>query len=336
LTQEKKLSFKEKIIKAFDYKLQIFIFIFVVFISIFSDSFRIPTSGRQLISLNIIALVAGIIFESVRLTQRWSTIIYSVWGSLMVSFIIIVHGYNFEEHVQMWPYSFIVVFSTISVIIHNKRLIPKLTEGITLIQSLALIYWIINNDFLSNSNLIVKLIVILILLPTLYSAYHALSYSVLTKTKRFLLSLWSSIIMVLFALDNIYGIYHLGEIESTSNIYDKIYIGLAYFLLGVSTIYIIKNSMLLLGFWPDRDRKYSRQFRKLKNVHVDRYSDMQVNVKHSALCIIYATLILGCNHFMQILEGHLAIWIVFITFPFIIKAYDFVKEENKPKKTEAS
>ncbi len=233
-------------------KLQTFIFGLVLFSLVFYDAFRVPTAGKQLFSFSIIALVAGILFESIRLTDKWMNVLYIVVGSLMGSFFFTIHSdYSFENDVQLWPYMFIFVFSIASVLFHDKKLIPKLTEGITLIQSIAVIYWVIDKDFLRESNLFVKLLMFVGLLFSAYSAYHALVFSALTETKRFVLSIWSSIIMVLFALNNIFGVFYLEQIENVADIYDKFYIGFAYFFLGISTIYIIKNSFMLLGFFPD-------------------------------------------------------------------------------------
>jgi hypothetical protein len=344
-------SFKKKIEIPSDAKLPAFVFGIVIFTLVFWDA--LLTTGRQHISFNILALVAGIIFESARLTDKWSSIIYRVFGSLMASFYIthdnnvlgsimasyysyLTHDriYNSENDFQLWAFMFIFVFSLSSAVFHGAKLNPKLTEGISLIQSIAILYWIVENDFLRSNNFFDKLLVLYGTLLSLYSTYQALTYRHLSENKRFLLSIWSSIIMFLFAIDNIIGVFHLEKIENTSEFIDKLYIGIACFFLGISTIYIVQNCEMLAGFWPTKNTPYSETLKKIKNEHLSRYSDKQVNKRHSILCIIFALSIFVSNFFFQFVECNLAIWIVFVILPFVLKIYDRINVKAELTLTE--
>lgn len=63
----------------------------------------------------------------------------------------------------------------------------------------------------------------------------------LTEGGRLTLSLWSSMAMMLFAIDNVYRVYQNDQIENTADMSHGVYIGLQFFLLGISAIYIIQN-----------------------------------------------------------------------------------------------
>ena len=166
------------------------------------------------------------------------------------------------------------------------------------------------------------------LIFSLYSVSHAFTHSILSRTSRLTLSIWSSIIMMLFASDNIYRVYQNEQIENTADLTHGLYIGLQFFLLGVSCIYIIQNLIMLMGFMPGRgtffNKQYFRDIKELKKDHVKRYSDRQVKILHSFFCILFTGTIFLLNYHYQILPRHVAIWIVFVIFPFILDTYDYV------------
>ena len=56
---------------------------------------------------------------------------------------------------------------------------------------------------------------------------------------------------MLFAVDNIFRVYQNEQIEN-AEISHGLYIGLQYFLLGVSSIYIVQNFLMLFGFFPGK------------------------------------------------------------------------------------
>ena len=83
---------------------------------------------------------------------------------------------------------------------------------------------------------------------------------------------------------------------------------------------------MLMGFLPGRgaffNAKYFRDLKELKSDHIKRYSDRQVSILHSFFCVLFTGTIFGLNYHYQILPRHIAIWIVFVTFPFILIIYD--------------
>jgi hypothetical protein len=281
-------------------------------------------SGQRLIPLSVLALLAGVIFEGKRISEKWSTLLAITLGSLVASFLAFLpgkreHNYVFEDHIILWPYWFLVAFAIISIATYGQKVVPKLTEGITLLQSIALIYWVTDYGLLSIDSYFLRALLLVGLAFSLYSAFHAFTYTTLTRGVRISLSLWSSAIMLLFAIDNTIRVYRNDEIENTTVLTDGAFIALQYFLLGVSSVYIIQNLFMLLGYLPGRDSffnaRYFSDVRQLNREHIDRYSDKQVYIGHSLLCIVFAITIFSLNYYFQLLPRHLAIWSAFVIFP---------------------
>jgi hypothetical protein len=155
-----------------------------------------------------------------------------------------------------------------------------------------------------------------------YSLFHAFTNTTLTKTSRLTLSIWSSILMMLFASENIYLVYQNEQIENVANLTNGLKIALQFFLLGVSSIYIIQNFLILVRFLPSKSNFFNAQYfidlKELKNEHIKRYSGSQVNIIHSFFCLVFSVIIFGLNYQYQIIPRQGAIWLVFVTFPFIL------------------
>ena len=163
----------------------------------------------------------------------------------------------------------------------------------------------------------------------LYSLFHAFSNAVLARGSRLALSIWSSIIMLLFAADNMYGMYHYDQIENMTDLYLALYAALQFFLLGVSSMYIVQNFFMLTEFFPGKhtffNKEYFRDLKELKKKHIDRYSTTQVNPVHSLFCVLFAGSFFAINYHYQLLPRHLAIWIVLFSFPYVIMIFNFLR-----------
>jgi hypothetical protein len=284
--------------------------------------YRAYVSDRNLFSLSLVAVFAGLFFESFKISENWKHVIYKFIGTYVFSLFCFLPGknekvYNFENHIEMWPYYFIFCFLIISIIIYQEKLIAKLTEGTTLMLSISIIYWTIDYGFLNIDHWFAKTCIILALCFSIFSLVHALSYITLTRSVRLTLSIWSTVITGIFALENIIKVYSNGDITSTQYLPHGLFISLQYFLLGVSAIYITQNFYLLLSFLPSRNGNYRKELRETINQHVDRFSPNQVDIFLSVLCILYTVALYATNYKYQILPTNMAIWLVFVTFPLI-------------------
>src|SRR5690606_18166009 len=104
---------------------------------------------------------------------------------------------------------------------------------ITLLLSLSLVYWTIDCGFTNYHNWFAYTLLTIAFLLTVFSIVNALTNLHLSKTTRFTLSIWSTVIMFAFAVDNIFRVFGNPDIESTY-LSDGLYIGVQFFLLGVS------------------------------------------------------------------------------------------------------
>jgi len=329
---------KRKNSKGVDLKPFLLYFGIVLFVfTTFLGYFFIP-SEKGLLPISVFALIAGIIYENKRLTQKWSTVFYVTLFAYVLSYLSFLPGrnesiYNLENHIRYWPYSFIFIYVILAIAFNKEKLTPKLTEGITLLQSIAFIYWVIDFGFNNLHNIIVIVLVAIGFILTVFSIFNAFSYFTLSKISRFTLSIWSSIVMLLFAVENIYNVYQNEQIESTSNLTQGLFIGLQYFLLGVCSIYIVHNFMMLVSFLPGKgtffNKQYFKDVKELKEEHILRFSEMQVRKLQSLFCLIFLGAIFSLNYYYRILPRNVAIWIVFVIFPYILFTYDYLIEHKK-------
>lgn len=295
--------------------------------------YRASVSDKKLFSVSLLALFAGLLFESIRVSGSWKTITGIFAGTYLFSLISFLPGkservYNFENHIEMWPYFFIFIFALFFGIAYKDRVTAKLTEGITLLLSLSLVYWTIDYGFTNYHNWFAYTLLTISFLLTVFSIVNALTNLHLTRTTRLTLSIWSTVIMFAFAVDNIFRVFDNPDIESTY-LSDGFYIGLQFFLLGVSAVYVMQNYMLLAAFLPSKNGNYRRDLKENKKDHIDRFSDEQVLTIHSLLCILYAVIFYGLNYKYQVLPRHTMIWLVFLTFPLFLRLIDFITYGRK-------
>ena len=244
------------------------------------------------------------------------------FGSYLFSLLSFLPGkreqhYNFENHIQNWPYVLLFFFALTFAIFYKDKVTAKLSEGITLLLSLSFIYWTIDYGFTNYNNWFAISLISIAFLFTTFSILNALTNLHLSKGVRLTLSIWSTIILFAFAIDNIIRVFTNPDIES-SYLSDGLYIGLQYFLLGVSAVYIMQNYMLLAAFLPSKNGNYKNDLRENKKDHIDRFSDQQVSFGNSLFCILYAGTIYWLNYTYQILPRHTMIWLVIMTFPLIL------------------
>ena len=301
---------------------------------------RVQSSDRNLFPISVICLIAGVLFEGKRVLGKWSTLLYTIIGAAAFSFFGLLpgkneHNYNFESHVASIPYWFIFMFSIFSIAFNKDKVTARLTEGITLLQSVAMTYWVIDLHIYETTSIFIKVLMVIGLLFAIFTLFHAFTPATLSRTSRLTLSIWSCFIMVIFAADNIHELYQNETIESTINLPIGFLVGLQFFLLGVSTIYIVQNFLMLMGFLPGKgtffNDRYFKEFKELKADHISRYSTNQVSVIQSLLCILITGGIFYLNYDYRILPRQFAIWIVFITFPYLMFPLDLLQTQTNKK-----
>jgi hypothetical protein len=324
--------------KSYDLKPILIVSGLLLLIFVFYIALRMQSTDRRLIPLSVLALLAGVFFEAKRLFEKWSTLLWVALGSFVFSFLGFLPGkhervYILEDHIQMWPYGFLFFFVVFAISFNKDKTIARLTEGITLMQSIAVVYWVIDLHLYETNSSFVKVLMVIGLLFSVFSLFNAFTPFILSRTNRLTLSIWSCVIMVLFAADNIYQTYQTEDIEVISSIPYGLLIGLQFFLLGICSIYIAQNFFMLMMFLPGKgtffNAQYFRDLRELKDDHIKRYSDKQVSLLHSLFCLVITGGVFYLNYKYQVLPRNIAIWTVFVVFPFILYFFDFATQQNR-------
>ena len=115
--------------------------------------YKASVGGYKLFSISILALFTGILYESLRVTNNRTTVIYQFIGAYFLSFLFSLPSQTFYisgSYVSMWPFTFLFIFALVAVILNRDKVTAKLTEGITLLLSLSIIYWVIDYGFTEN------------------------------------------------------------------------------------------------------------------------------------------------------------------------------------------
>lgn len=296
--------------------------------------YRISISENRLVPFSALAVIIGVLVENKRLTPKWSTVLYNLLFAFVLSFFAFIPGkhesnYSFDVHVFMWPYAFLFFFIILSVANNKEKLIPRLSETNTLILSSGIIYWITDHRYYNTSSVFLKILLVIAFLAALFSAVNALTRIKLSKTIRLTLSIWSSIIMIFLTIDNIATIYQHGEIEDAFSMIDKFNVGLQYFLLGVCSIYIAQNILMVITYLPSRGRffnsEYYNEVRQMTKDHLDRYSEEQSNISLSLICLIIAATFFIVNYKFDLVHRNTAIWTAFFVLNNIVFYFETIR-----------
>lgn len=229
----------------------------------------------------------------------------------------------------MWPYAFIFLYSTLFGVVYQKKVTIKLTEGITLLLSISVIYWAFDYGFMNYHNWFSISLMTMGSALTIFSVVHALTNIKLSRTNRLILSVWSTVISFAFAVDNIFRVLGNSKPRPSENLSSGLSIAIQFFLLGVSAIYIVQNFMMLAAFLPSKHGNYWKDLKRNKKDHIERYSDKQVNTKHSIFCIAFTGTVYTLNHIYQFWPRHTMVWLVLFTFPFVVKTEVFLNRMKR-------
>ena len=289
--------------------------------------------NRRIFTWSIISLFFGLLFESLYIFESLNKILNCFSVSYFVSLITFLpwkseREYNLEKHIELWPYFFLLTFIIGIIIVNQKKVTIKQTEGTTLLQSFALIYWIIDYKYFNNFNFFKTIILILTVAASLFAIINAFTKITLNETNRLLLSIWSSMILMCLAIDNVLRVFRNGDIDQQNTILTSIEVGLQYFFVGVSSVYIIQNILMLFAFFPEKNIKYKQTFYVAKKMHLDRYSDLQVSVWDSLFCICFCLFFFFLNSIFDFLPRHTMIWFVIVIFPIIVHLLNKIRKKT--------
>jgi hypothetical protein len=289
--------------------------------------------NKRLFTWSFIALFLGLLLESYFIFKRLNSILNCFSVSFFVSLLTFLPGkkervYNLQNHIELWPYFFLLFFIIGVIILKQKEVTSKQTEGTTLLQSLAIVYWLFDYKFFDDIDFPKALILIIIISATSFSLLNALTKINLGKSNRLFLSIWSSCVLMSFAIDNIIRVFSNGDIDQQNSLITSIEVAIQYFFVGISSVYVVQNICMLLAFLPEKNTKYKQTLYAAKKMHLDRYSDLQISTFDTVLCICYCTLFFVLNGIYNFIPRHTMIWFVIVTFPLLLHLQKRIRQKN--------
>jgi hypothetical protein len=153
-------------------------------------AYKTPIGDNKLFSISILALIAGLLIESFRVSYSWKTVIYVFIGTYIGTYFMCLISFMGSEgeviydsqFFDFWLYSFLFFFSSISAIINKEKITAKLNEGVTLLLSISVIYWIFDYGFIINQNWLTITLTVIVLISSLFSILNAFTNIQLSKT----------------------------------------------------------------------------------------------------------------------------------------------------------
>jgi hypothetical protein len=288
--------------------------------------------GKSL-SLSMIPLFAGLLFESLRINDDWENVIYKFLIAYVLGILIFIpwewrHFYHLEKDIEAWSYCVLALFALISVVSNGDKATLKLSAGTTLLLSISFIYWLVDIRVLEDANWFIYTVLAIWFVFTLFSLICALTNLHLSETVRLWLSIWSTIVISCISIYSVFYVYSNGDIESSKYLSDNLLIGLQYFLLGVSAVYIVQNFMLLLNFLPSRSGNYRRQLNTVISDHINRYSDKQLKFNQSIVGVVYSCVCYYANYRYNIIPGSMMILFVLFSFSILLRLSEFLNQKS--------
>ncbi len=297
----------------------IVLIILIGFLIVFSI-YSYFSTGFKILSVSIISLLLGVIFQSFKISSDWKTVAYILIFSFILSTFFFINkngdnlSINFLGGIEVTrSVVFLMFYLFISSIFLDEKIQVELDEEITLLQSISLIYWLSADGFFSfeiNWLLPVKA---MILLLTVVSIFNGLTGFPLSKNNRFLLSFWSSGIILFFSIDYILRVYNLPESDYHLLSWSALNQMIQHFLLGISSIFMFHNLMLFMKIIPVDG--YLADLREFKDTMVKRYSENQISTESSLICIIVSGSWYWLNYKFELVPSYIAIWSCFFLYP---------------------
>ena len=89
-------------------------------------AYRASISDRKLFSVSLVAMFAGLMYESFRVSDSWKNVVAIFVGTYFFSLFNFLpykreYSYVFENHIESWPYAFIFFFA-LAFGIFNKEI----------------------------------------------------------------------------------------------------------------------------------------------------------------------------------------------------------------------
>ena len=106
-----------------------------------------------------------------------------------------------------------------------------------------------------------------------------------------------------------------------------------YILLGLSGIYLINNTILIIGFLPSRSNtingNYINNVKKIYSDHLYRYSTSQIEIKVAIVLLILTIILLFILNTISIKNYNFIIWTIILTYSIVKKLFKIDRLTSK-------
>jgi hypothetical protein len=302
---------------------------FVLLIPIFFTLylfFYMYSHEQRLIPFYFISLYIGIFYSSYMLTKQTDSIILCTIIAYYASFLTFIPKlnaeYNLDSRITTWPYVFLFIYLAIITIQFKNKTMPKISEGLSFLFSISLLYWLYDLNKWSLATAFATPLRLIITLYVGFAVLHAFTQFKLNPVTRFILSLGTSLIVISLAIHNILALYQRGDLLQQTTLLEEMSIAIQYFLLGTSSIFLFMNVMLIIQFLPNKyTRNYINDLKEVYNDHIERFSQSQLTIFEALLALIITTPLFYLNHHYQWFPATTMIWMIFIILPLIINKF---------------
>lgn len=227
-----------------------------------------------------------------------------------------------------FPIVLFVVYILILVNSTKKNDVVKFSEGLTFLKSMSLVYYAVEMNVFIYSGFLPNILIAISVFIIFLSTISAFTYIKITNNLKVILSVWSTLILLLFTYNHISSLFS----AFSSNQLNPLLV-MDFFTLGTSTVYIAHNIDALLYYYPSNTEFFSKyhfkQIEKANRKQMERYKDEQVRIIDSFICLIIASTLYSLNYILKIFSPLSAIWISLLLIPNIIDFKNWISTHLK-------
>jgi hypothetical protein len=240
----------------------------------------------QQVLLSFIAIALGAVIAARRCGLGWNKVGVLVSIALVGGLFAFLPGkkenpYVLLKHAQMYPIVFFLVFAGTGFFLYRKYIIPQLHEGLVLLTTINLIYWLRASE---------PRVWWVISIPVFLTFLSAVTRIRLSAFLRVALFIWAVVAQIILSFSQFSVLSRYGEIDSFVDF-------LELFGLGFTVLYMGSFFFMLVSLFPGkRETQYLRRLMKDEIPFlVSRISAEQVPPRIALVMITVLGIPLGLN-----------------------------------------
>lgn len=278
--------------------------------------------GTGFLTFSTTLFTAGLVIESMRVMRSIQIAVKIFSAAFLTIALSIVTSFSnlflLQYAIKLVPFSLLLTYFVLVGFSKREYYATKFNQTFTLLLSLSLIYWAIdkgvNNDF---SYLVITTLVIGVFITVVAFSYLIRKVKISNQTK-FVLSLFSLAMLVLFAIDNIFLVFER-KINIFSLTHDLVAFGLHNVMVGASTIFIITIVAIPLNYMLNQwyhqlPSRLSNMLTLTQNNLTNRFKLQSSNIFSSILLVLAVGIIYYLNFLHEYLPIQTMIWLTIFLY----------------------